>query len=234
MRYLFLMPSSIVRFLIFSITLFVGSFCIALSEEGKKELPNDIRWVRESREYQYLCQQIYTLALQQVKEYRGAAIGRLAVVVDLDETVLDNSLYQVDRWQKQLGFTQESWSNWVNQCKAMLVPGAGRFLKDVRGLGVTVVFVSNRMESNLQPTKKNLEKLKVLHMDDIFLLRQNIKDTKNKRRNEILEGTGRMASKGPHKVIAYLGDQMGDFPTGEANDFGKHFFLFPNPTYGKW
>ena len=48
---------------------------------------------------------------------------KLAVVVDLDETILDNSTYQVERWKMGLGFTQESWSDWVNRKKLILLAG---------------------------------------------------------------------------------------------------------------
>ena len=79
-----------------------------------------------------------------------------AVVVDLDETVLDNSQYQVERWRDKLEFTQESWSKWVRRKEAKLVPGAGGFLTAVRENGVRVIFLSNRMHENLKPTQENL------------------------------------------------------------------------------
>ena len=70
------------------------------------------------------------------------------MVVDLDETVLNNSLYQVERWQDGLTFTQDSWSDWVNRKEAGLVPGAKDFLIAVRKKGIRVVFLSNRMNQD--------------------------------------------------------------------------------------
>ncbi|MBT6712482.1 MAG: hypothetical protein HOB17_01045, partial [Candidatus Marinimicrobia bacterium] len=62
---------------------------------GEDKLPNDIRWVTGSDEYKSLCEQTYHLAWQKVKESVDTDIGNLAIVMDLDETVMDNSQYQV-------------------------------------------------------------------------------------------------------------------------------------------
>jgi 5'-nucleotidase (lipoprotein e(P4) family) len=210
----------------------LGSIRILFSNDYSS-LPNDIRWVRQSGEYKELCKQVFQQAWYQVKKQADLG-GKLAVVVDLDETILDNSLYQVDRWGKGLGFTQESWSEWVNQKEAGLVPGAKVFLDKARNIGVTVVFMSNRMHHNLQPTIENLKGLRVWQKEDLFLLRENKQDTKEIRRKEVLEGTGRMKKVGPLKVLAYLGDQIGDFPNKSGEVFGVSQFLLPNPTYGKW
>jgi predicted secreted acid phosphatase len=90
------------------------------------------------------------------------------------------------------------------------------------------------MNQNLKPTQENLLKLDVLKPKDIFLLRQNKLDTKEKRRAEVLEGRGRMEKFGPLNVIVYLGDQMGDFPQEHSAEIGSKYFLLPNPMYGKW
>ena len=125
---------------------------------GGEKLPNDVRWVRQSAEHRTLCEQLFRQAtvaiLRQVKMGKGSK--NPAVVVDLDETVLDNSLYQVERWKAGLSFTQDSWSDWVNREEAGLIPGAKAFLSTVRKKGVRVVFLSNRMNHNLEPTRGNL------------------------------------------------------------------------------
>jgi 5'-nucleotidase (lipoprotein e(P4) family) len=203
---------------------------------GEEKLPNDVRWVRLSAEYSTLCEQLFRqttmVILRTVKVEKSS--GNLAVVVDLDETVLNNSLYQVERWKSGLSFTQDSWSDWVKREEAKLVSGAKDFLIAVRKKGVRVIFLSNRMNNNLKPTQGNLEALGVLDPSDLFLLRENKSDTKEIRRKEVLEGTGRMKEVGPLKVIGYVGDQMGDFPNDRIADFGKINFLLPNPMYGKW
>jgi len=212
--------------------LMIGSVMVV----GEEKLPNDIRWIRQSIEYRTLCEQLFRQAtvviLRKVKTEKNS--DNLAVVVDLDETVLDNSLYQVERWKAGLSFTQDSWSEWVNREEAGLVPGAMEFLKAVRKKGVRVVFVSNRMNKNLEPTRRNLLALEVLAPNDLFLLRLDKDDVKEVRRREVNEGKARMKKVGPLKVVGYVGDQMGDFPSGQAKEFGKTSFLLPNPMYGKW
>ena len=222
-------PAKISVFLLFVLSLGNGGF----SAEEKK-LPNDLRWVRESKEYENLCRQIYGQAEEKISQLAKQEKGNLAVVIDLDETVLDNSQYQVERLGLGLGFTQESWSHWVNREEAKLVPGAKAFLRKAREMGLRVVFLSNRMHSNLKPTKENLRALGVLEAGDLFLLRLNKEDTKEIRRSEVVSGTGRMKDVGPLKVVAYLGDQMGDFPTATNETLGSSVFVFPNPMYGKW
>ena len=212
--------------------LMIGSVMVV----GEEKLPNDIRWIRQSIEYRALCEQLFRQAtvaiLRKVKTEKNS--DNLAVVVDLDETVLDNSLYQVERWKAGLSFTQDSWSEWVNREEAGLVSGAKEFLKAVRKKGVRVVFVSNRMNKNLEPTRRNLLALEVLAPNDLFLLRLDKDDVKEVRRREVNEGKARMKKVGPLKVVGYVGDQMGDFPSGQAKEFGKTSFLLPNPMYGKW
>jgi len=205
------------------------SFC-------SEKLPNDIRWVTASGEYQSLCRQIYHLAWQKVKSAAAQQKGDAAIVMDLDETVMDNSQYQVLLEAAGESFTMDSWSAWVNRAEAGLVPGAGAFLDSVRTLDkIYVIFVSNRMAERTEITRKNLEKLSATEKDDIFLLKQDRNDKKEIRRHEIFSGTGRMSSSGAFTVIAWFGDAMGDFPSEtEAADFGESWFVLPNPMYGKW
>lgn len=202
----------------------------------KEKVPNDIRWIRQSLEYERLCEQVYQRSTVQILKVlkKESKKQNLAVVVDLDETVLNNSLYQVERWQAGLSFTQDSWSEWVNRKEAGLVPGVKEFLSAVRKKGVRVVFLSNRMNHNLEPTRENLRLLGVLDPNDLFLLRLDKNDLKEVRRKEVTDGTGRMKKIGPLNVIGYVGDQMGDFPSGQKKEFGKTNFLLPNPMYGKW
>ena len=219
----------------FLLVLFLASF---FGDEGlfgeDKKLPNEVRWMRESKEYQNLCRQIYHQAEEKISQQAKQEQGKLAVVIDLDETVLDNSQYQVERLKLGLGFTQESWSEWVNREEAGLVSGAKAFLKKARKLGLQVVYLSNRMHANVKPTKQNLRALGVLDPEGLFLLRRNKEDTKEIRRSEVVSGKGRMKEIGSLKVVAYLGDQMGDFPAEMEEALGTSVFVFPNPMYGKW
>ena len=66
----------------------------------------------------------------------------------------------------------------------------------VRKKGIRVIFLSNRMNENLKPTRSNLKSLGVLDPRDLFLLREDKSDTKQIRRTEVMNGTGRMKKVG--------------------------------------
>ena len=86
--------------------------CIALQFIIADKLPNDVRWVRESNEYKSLCYQIYSNATTNLNRQVGANpyslnnkdLSGYAIVMDLDETVLDNSQYQVELFDKNESF----------------------------------------------------------------------------------------------------------------------------------
>ena len=202
--------------------------CLLFSEK----LPNDIRWVTQSDEYKMLCNQIYHIAREKLRKIvlTNDRHPNQAVIMDLDETVLDNSQYQVEIFEKEETFNMGSWASWVNRADADLVPGAKEYIYLVRQLGIQLIFISNRMDERLESTKKNMKKLGIYHDDDIYLLRLDKEDKKNIRRNEVFKGTNRMSAYGPFEVIMYLGDAMGDF---EKTKFNNNF-IFPNPMYGKW
>ena len=91
--------------------------------------------------------------------------------MDLDETVLDNSDYQVGLTEKNESYNPESWSVWVNLEEAKLVPGAKTFIDSVRTTETKLIFLSNRMAKNELPTMNNMIALDIYEEDDIFLLR---------------------------------------------------------------
>ncbi len=158
-----------------------------------------------------------------------------AIVMDLDETVLDNSQYQVQLFKKNESFNQVSWSDWVNRGVATLIPGAKEFIDYARSQNIQIIFMSNRMNYNLEPTIQNLKSLDVFQDNDIFLLRKDKGDKKTVRRAEIYSGSNRMSSYPKFNVIAYFGDQRGDFPKIEdADSWPQNYYMFPNPMYGKW
>ena len=199
------------------------------------KLPNDIRWVVKSKEYDILCEQIYNTAWGKLSRLLKNSDSNSCIVMDLDETVLDNSKYQIDLTKKGESYNPESWSKWVNLKEAELVPGAKNFIDNVNKTNVRIVFLSNRMDKNKLPTIKNMERLSIVDSDDIFLLRLNKEDKKYVRRSEIINGDGRFSEIGPLKVLAYFGDAKHDFPENDDNfTFGQNMFMFPNPMYGKW
>jgi len=209
--------------------------CLTILIGDNKKLPNDVRWVTESNEYIQLCNQVYAHAtyICKVKAqfYNSSTNFKTpAVVLDLDETILDNSQYQVELFYKNESFNMESWSDWVLREEAELVPGSKNFIEFIRSLNIQIIFISNRMDERVDATKSNMKKLGIYNKDDIFLLRLSKEDTKEIRRQEILNGTGRMEAYGKYDVMAYIGDAAGDFPDNTSTNF----FILPNPMYGKW
>ena len=204
-------------------------------ETQKIKFPNDIRWVAKSLEYQILCEQTYKNAWDNLSEILNQSNEQSAIIMDLDETVLDNSKYQIDLTEKGESYNPESWSKWVNSKEAELVTGAKQFIDNVRSTYTIIIFLSNRMAKNEAPTIENMKKLDIYNEEDIFLLRIDKADKKHVRRNEVTSGTGRLEQFGPMTVLAYFGDAFHDFPQeNEIYIFGKNMFMFPNPMYGKW
>ena len=99
-------------------------------EQEKVKLPNDIRWVVKSNEYEMLCKKIYNEAAMQTKKIYSNR--NQAIIMDLDETVLDNSVYQVENFNKGESFNMSSWASWVNREEAGLVPGVKEYINLVR------------------------------------------------------------------------------------------------------
>ncbi|GIR11603.1 MAG: hypothetical protein CM15mP23_01780 [Cryomorphaceae bacterium] len=192
------------------ILLFILPISACQNKEGVK-LPNEVRWVTQSIEYSSVCEQIYNSA-SSVLQNQFEGLDRPIIVMDLDETVLNNVQYQVELFEKSETYNPTSWNAWVNKELATAVPGAKSFILNFKEkYEGRIVFISNRDASTIKATRNNLDNLGLLFEDDVFLLRKDKRDTKIVRRNEVLEGIGRMQSYGPNSVIAYFGDQIGDF-----------------------
>ncbi|MBI4502315.1 MAG: hypothetical protein HY700_14290 [Gemmatimonadetes bacterium] len=206
----------------------------------------EIKYLRDSEEYWILVQQIYRAARETVARAkdgvpRGAAWG---VVLDVDETTLDNSVYQLDRGAYESPFDSASWNAWVRREEAGAVPGVVDFMRAVRAAGGRVAYVSNRNESTREATRRNLTALGLWQEGDRLCLETSDHTyTKPLRRAELRKGAGTCSWEGqPLTVVAYIGDQMGDFPSpGEEGDgsgglsaFGVRYFLLPQPMYGAW
>jgi len=200
--------------------------------ENQLQLPNDVRWVTESKEYNKLCMQIYRSAWRII---RNVYAEDRVIIMDLDETVLDNSQYQIDLFLNSQSFNLDSWNNFVRREISTLVPGAKEFITSYKSnKDAKIIFLSNRSAETLKATKNNMKALDVYYKNDIFLLKENEGDSKLVRRLEVFEGKGRMKKYGPLSVIAYFGDAIGDFPDDKNYEFGINKFIFPNPMYGKW
>ena len=197
---------------------------------------NALNWVTQSREYKAVCLQTYANAGEKVTAAAKKQKGPWAIVMDLDETVLDNSGYQRRLEMSGEAYSQESWEKWVIEEKSTLVPGAKEFIAKLRKLpDGRIIFISNRYARNTGHSQANLKKLGLLSTDnDIYLLRKEKADTKTIRQKEVLQGTGRMKEHGAFKVLAWFGDAAHDVPDDPKLKWGTHKFMLPNPVYGNW
>jgi 5'-nucleotidase (lipoprotein e(P4) family) len=205
------------------------------------ELPGALVWVRRSAEYRALAHQAYTLAAAHLRD-TVPTLGTAAwgVILDADETVLDNSRYQRQRALLDSAYTEASWTAWVNEAAAAAVPGAVAFTHRVHALGGRVVIVTNRADALCGPTRTNLNRMGV--SPDLVLCQPPGEPDKNPRFQAVQDGTA-SPDLPALTVVEWLGDNIQDFPglTQEMRDnlaayapFGHAFFVIPNPMYGSW
>ena len=205
----------------------------------------EIKWMRDSEEYAAIARQLYRNAERAVtdaarRQPRGSA---WAVVLDMDETALDNSAHQLERLAYRVPFDSSEWNAWTRRVEAGAVPGVADFIAAVRRLGGHVAWISNRVESVREATRVNLAARGLWNDDDRLCLEPEPASRKTARRAEVASGSGRCSWNGTAMtVLAFVGDQMSDFPqTGEQDPdagrdeaFGVRYFLLPNAMYGAW
>ena len=152
-----------------------------------RALPNEIRWFRSSAEYRALARQAYAVAGDRIPELaRGLAPQSWAVILDADETVLDNSEYQRRRAVLDSAYTEASWAKWVNERAAPPVPGAAELTHKVHALGGRVAIVTNRADSLCAATRANLQSAGI--ETDIVLCQPGSESDKNPRFRRIQTG----------------------------------------------
>jgi len=204
-------------------------------------LPNDVKWVRTSAEFRALTRQAYALAGDRLPELtKGLPAQSWGVILDSDETVLDNSEHQRRLALSHAPFDPKAWSAWVHERAATAIAGATDFAKLVHSLGGRVVVVTNRSMADCDPTHENLRS--VGFDADLVLCMPPGEGNKNLRFERVQNGT---ASPGMPAltVVEWVGDNIQDFPklTQAARtdstalaQFGRKYFIIPNPMYGSW
>jgi 5'-nucleotidase (lipoprotein e(P4) family) len=201
-------------------------------------------YTQQSAEYRAVCLQTYQLAgralTEKIADYNSDSL-KPAVVLDLDETVLDNSPYTAWQIANNKPYTTETWQKWTAMGKAKAVPGSKKFLKLADSLDVTIFYLSNRRVNRLEPTVKNMKDLGMPQSEpDHFYLKSSTSDKQPRRDSIMNQG---------YDILLFCGDNLGDFgsewdhgTTAQRNEtvmnsssrFGTEFFIFPNPMYGKW
>lgn len=231
------------RLPIFAAAVIIVAACHALAAQQPPTATRElgIKYVRDSAEYAALVRQVYRTAGEAVERRRPAGVD-WAVVLDVDETTLDNSTYQVERAVYGLPYDAAAWNAWVERRQAPAVPGVVGFIDRVRRAGAHVAWITNRDQALGDATRDNLKRAGVWTEDD-RLCPQHAQYPKAERRREVAAGRGACGwPNRPMRVVAFVGDQMGDFPsaselipeTGTDDAFGTTCFLLPNPMYGDW
>jgi 5'-nucleotidase (lipoprotein e(P4) family) len=205
-----------------------------------------VLWQQSSGERRALSYQAFALARMMLD--RDLRMNRRlkkprAVIVDLDETILDNSLNEGMQVKNHVNFNQKDWTEWVNRADATAVPGSVGFLNYAAAHGVTVFYITNRNDIQKQGTAANLKKLGFPNVNDRTLLVQT--DPKNSSKEP-----RRQSVAAKYRVVLLMGDDLNDFAkvfedskTVESriaaldqfkNEFGKRFIVLPNAMYGNW
>jgi len=212
-------------------------------KELNEQLVMALLWMQSSAEYRALCYQAFNMAAQAVDlALAEAAPGDkpLAVVADLDETLIDNSAYDVGLIGRDASYSGKTWLEWENAAKAKAVPGAVEFVQYAASKGVEVFYVTNRDQAGYEGTAANLAALDFPFVDSKHLLVSTGSSDKGPRFGSVSQD---------YSVVAYLGDNVNDTPMGtyhkgmaernaivdrNKDEFGTRYIVVPNPSYGDW
>jgi 5'-nucleotidase (lipoprotein e(P4) family) len=201
-------------------------------------LPDSVHWFRDSAEQKAIYLEVYRQAAEAAQKLSaGLGPGSWGVILDIDETILDNSEEQKRQALSGHGFDPKAWNAWVMERRAMALPGAKGFIDTVRDeLHGRVVLVTNRKQNQCPATEDNLHAV-ALHYDRILC--DSVGDgNKNARFQAVIRGEPGVSD--ALNVLIWVGDNIQDFPTltqrnaGDLSLFGNHYFALPNPMYGSW
>ncbi|MBK6766142.1 MAG: hypothetical protein IPG71_07400 [bacterium] len=219
------------------------------------ELLHSVLWMQRSAEYYAACETVYMGALDALDRALAdtswtAATEQKppfgskppAIIVDCDETVLDNSAYEARLILDKTSYPT-GWDDWCNEASASALPGAVEFLREADKRGVAVFYVTNRDAKLDESTWQNLRTLgfpqtntaeQVMCKDE----RDGWGSDKSTRRDYISR---------THRIVQVAGDNLDDFigykkTTIErerlAKDhmswWGTRWLMLPNPAYGSW
>ncbi len=216
-------------------------------------------WVQSSLEFQALNAQIWRQAGQALERVLAQAeisaapeqqqqdvSGKPpALIVDVDETLLDNSPYQARLVFSDRGFEGPTWTAWVMERQADAVAGAVEFLQQAARLGVTVFYVTNRSAEECPATEDNLR----AHGFPIQQASVPVMLCMDPDRGwGSAKGTRRELIAADYRIVMMAGDNLGDFhddyrgtPEQRAaasaryqDWWGERWIVLPNPMYGSW
>jgi len=217
---------------------------------------NATLWMQTSAEYQAVTREVYMTALRTLDDAVAdkswsAAIEQKsvdsslppAIILDLDETILDTSGHQVKMIRSGETYTESGWHEWAMHDSSHAIEAAHDFLLEVQKRGIAIIYVTNRLKSEEEPLRASLTRLGFPLTADNLLTKDGrpewTSSDKSPRRAFV-------ASK--YRVIMLFGDDLNDFATAKgktldqrdaivrdhAADWGRKWFALPNPVYGSW
>jgi 5'-nucleotidase (lipoprotein e(P4) family) len=217
----------------------------------QKEADNEyqagaVLWTQSSGEMRALAYQAFALARmtldRDLRTNRRSKLKR-AIVVDVDETVMDNSRYQATLLKERRNFESKTWTEWVNRAEAAAIPGAVEFLRYATSRGVRVFYITNRKLIEKDGTATNLKKLGFPDVSDQTLLVRTDPATSIKEPR-------RLSVSAKYRIVLLMGDNLNDFDEvfeksktvsarntavdQKKNLFGTRFIVLPNAMYGDW
>lgn len=225
---------------------------------------NAVAWTQNASEHDFIYLQTYRNAQEKLlkaksdptwdalpKDDRAAHASlkglKPAIVLDIDETVLDNSPYQARLIRSGGEFNEADWAAWCKEAIARPLPGALAFTKFAAAHGIAVIYISNRAKDLDDATLANLRaagfpvagKESFLGLGTFVEGCEQVGSEKGCRRQRVAKD---------YRVLMQFGDQIGDFAnvlgnTAEGREkamapytgwIGERWFVLPNPTYGAW
>ncbi len=236
-------------------------------DDTAREQLNGVLWMQTAAEYAALTTQVYAHATAQLPALRapgsaaleqwGATPGALvslptAVVLDIDETILDNSAFQARQVRDHREFAAAAWGRWVEEAAAGPVAGAREFLRAAHAAGHRIFYLTNRAcplapePAGADPcpqrtaTMRNLVALGFPDADrvDSYLFRNAERDWRTADKS-----SRRAAIARQYRIVALFGDDLRDFVERDVFAarraelmplFGARWFVLPNPVYGSW
>ncbi|MDA7690120.1 5'-nucleotidase, lipoprotein e(P4) family [Gammaproteobacteria bacterium] len=183
----------------------------------------------------------WTAAIEQKEDFSEKPP---AVILDIDETVLNNIPFQARAIIKGKSYPN-GWVEWMLEEASTSVAGVSEFLKYADSKGIKIFYVTNRIAIAEEATRNNLKKLG-LPFDtdrDVLLMKNENGWTSDKvSRRELIAQD--------YRILLLIGDQLGDFisldeaTTGMDSRkeiaakyeemWGKKWFMITNPIYGRW
>ena len=199
-----------------------------------------VLWQQTSAEYRALAYQAYNIATLRLQEDLKITTEKpKAIIVDIDETVLDNSPYNAAKIMRKMKYPEE-FMQWIDSANCQAVPGALEFLIYAKKNNYEIFYISNRNIDCLKSTKKNLNKLGFPDADEKHIMLKENHAPKKDRRAKLEER---------YHISLLIGDNLVDFLhmfKGKAieerfletdklkKEWGKKFIVLPNPMHGEW